>query len=117
MPIYDSAKPNNGVWVSRNINTIYQAEEDGFFVGTVRGSGSSVQGERYQVYSDSSATPTTLRNEIELTGHTNEHAVSGKASAFSIPVRKGDYYRVTEVTFSGSISQTNTFWWIPRSAT
>lgn len=81
-PTWDFPSGQLGSWVSKSATTIYQAATDGFVVaGTTSGGATNI------LYSDSAATPTTVRSQ-------GFGGAAGTCSVFS-PVKKGDYYQVT----------------------
>lgn len=85
-----------GSRVSKTITTIHQATTDGFL--NIHGyiiSGASVAS--VKVYSDSSASPTTLV-AAEVTPTTNWR----ESISICIPIKKDDYYQVVAVWSSGS---------------
>jgi len=99
-PAWASVSTGFGAWASRTIGTVYQAETDGFVVGRVRTR--QTDGEA-GVFTDSSNPPTTQRVET--------HSWDGVwTTPFCVPVKKGDYYKVT----SGSESTFTPYaYWIP----
>lgn len=92
-PIWADATTPLGSWVSRSINTIYQAATDGFVVVD----GQSVGG-TMTFYTDSSNPPTTRRGY--MSGY-------GASSTATYPVKKNDYWTATVSGFTPVI------WWIP----
>jgi hypothetical protein len=106
-----------GTSVSKSENTNYQAEEDGFFVGRVLGNSSVAAVVRFDVYTDATATPTTLVTSCFGTGHGNAQYWNGGASGFMIPVKKNNYYRVTRTDVSGTQGYAITLTWVPFSKT
>jgi hypothetical protein len=74
-----------GAWASKSNNTVYQAATDGFVVNPTAGS------ESPKGYTDASNPPTT-------------QMAIGYFSSFVMPVRKGDYWKVTGTT---------SVYWIP----
>lgn len=93
-----------GAWASKNSDTVYQAESDGWVIGTA----SLINTEGYiRCYTDSSNPPTTLRQEITATND---------KTAIMFPVRRNDYWKVTLGDGIGSGSPSATLYWIPLSA-
>ena len=90
-----------GTRASRVLTTIYQAEADGFFFGTTTTNTSDAE---VVVYVDSSATPTTVVQRLQL-----GNAVADREHAsWCVPVKKDDYYQV--VYTQGSPSSTTGYW-------
>ena len=77
-----------GDWLARVTNTVYLAATDGFVVGYSVGT-------PITALTDSANPPTIMRD-----GDNSASNVNG----ISVPVRKGDYWKVTGTT---------TVWWIP----
>ena len=71
-------------WASKSQGTTYQAATDGFVTGYATLSG----GQDITLYTDSSATPTTVRSQSYMNGATAVMSVSSM-------VKKNDYYKVT----------------------
>jgi hypothetical protein len=93
---------SNFSWVSKTVNTVYQAASDGFVVAHALasgGAGSSL----VQILTDASNPPTTLR------AAQNGIPDTGRASVMS-PVKKGDYYKVAD---SSTATVTTTCFWVP----
>jgi len=88
-----------GAWASKTKDTSYQAATDGFVCATVQATGGS-SGEM-TMKTDSNNPPTTVRLQPEA--HTDTQYTSG-----TMPVKKGDYYLVTEV--AGTVQS---IYWIP----
>lgn len=91
-----------GAWVSGLAKDIaYHAATDGFVCAYAAhgGGGSSVEG-----YTDSSASPTTLR--VRNGGGSD---AAGSALGITMPVRKGDFWKVTSADYGSDI----TVYWIP----
>jgi hypothetical protein len=72
-----------GSWTSKSNDTVYLAGTDGFVCGIAYGGGNLPRG-----YTDGSNPPTTLRAAAYSPGG------ESLASSFTMPVRKGDYWRV-----------------------
>jgi hypothetical protein len=93
---------SNFSWVSKTVNTVYQAASDGFMVGhglASGGAGSSA----IIAYTDASVTPSTIRQVV------NGIPDTGRASV-CCPVKKGDYYEIASTT---TATFTVTCWWVP----
>jgi hypothetical protein len=82
-----------GSWETKNNNTVYQAETDGF----VLASSPYVSGPQVIGYTDSSNPPTILRIQCGVDSSTTYHAIT-------MPVRKDDYWKVTGAA---------TIYWVP----
>lgn len=86
---------------------VYQADTDGFVVAQIRCVTEYVS---IRGYTDSSSNPSTLIASAHATD-SNEYGDWGDFASFTMPVRKGDYWRV-----GYSIMQTPatiTVYWIP----
>ena len=81
-----------GAWASKSNNTSYEAETDGLVVALYTYDADESLG-----YTDSSNPPTTLR----AAGTTG---IGEKRQSFTMPVKKGDYWRVTTI---------DTVYWLP----
>ena len=103
-----------GTWESKSESVIYQAQTDGFFIGIVV-AGTNTSAGKVLAYSDSSATPTTIRgagNTLLATSTISQTSATNYGS-FCIPVKKGDYYQgVLSSAFSGSTA-TAVYYWFP----
>lgn len=106
-----------GTNVSKSENTNYQAEEDGFFIGTIITIDSTTHVERLTALSDSAGTPTTVKGYATILPHSAAQNVAGQAASFCIPVKKNDFYRATYTLLQGSTSSTRVYTWIPFSKT
>lgn len=82
-----------GTWVSKTVDTAYQASSDGFVVTYNDDSTGSL----VTVYSDTSNPPTTV---VGKDGNTT----SPHESSICIPIKSGNYYKV---------SNANHIWWVP----
>lgn len=85
--------------VSKNTNTVYQAAEDGFIVGTATSNGAN---DHIEVLSDGSNPPTT---EFLRSGGVD----SGDILSVGCLIKNGNYYKVNEIGTSGFA------YWIPLS--
>ncbi len=84
-----------GDWVSKSNDTTYQASTDGYVCGfTTESDSNEIKG-----YTDDSTPPTEQRCYNSFKG-----AGSTKASGITMPVKRGDYWKVTGAS---------TVWWIP----
>lgn len=91
-----------GDWVSRSIDTAYQASTDGFVVAYASGNTEyAIEG-----YTDNASSPTTLRIKDGDTALSSQTAYAG----ISFPVKKGDYWKVVSVSGVDSSS----VYWIPN---
>lgn len=93
----DGRTPGFGSWLTRSTSVIYLAATDGFVVG-YNGNGQNAVA---TVYTDSSSNPTTIR----ASAWNDQSTSNGQNISFCVPVRKGDYWKVT-----GAASALN---WIP----
>ncbi|MDP2166774.1 MAG: hypothetical protein Q8J64_00395 [Thermodesulfovibrionales bacterium] len=85
-----------GAWESKVKNTVYQAGTDGLVMAMVK-----VTSEEMDGYTDAANPPTTLRLRV--------HTATGLAyNAFTFPVRKGDYWKVTLTA-----TELYNIWWMP----
>lgn len=73
-----------GAWATKSVDTAYQATTDGFFVGYIQCDDFKI----LTIQTDSNNPPTTTRQVVGC-----QSTTTGVYSAFSIPVRKNDYYR------------------------
>jgi hypothetical protein len=85
-----------GAWASKSTGTIYQAATDGFVVGTSSGSNS------LQMITDSSSTPTTVRQ------YAGNDAAGSARGTIMCPVKKNDYWEV--------VGTSDALFWIPMGA-
>ena len=77
-----------GTWSSKSFGSPYQAGTDGFFMGSCGNTGSGSTG--ISCITDSSSSPSTVRQESAIGANTG-----GILSCIS-PVKKNDYYEITE---------------------
>ncbi len=84
-----SAIAQMGAWASRSINTEYQESTDGFVVF----SGDVDNGDNFQILTDSSTPPTTMRQRIS----TGSGTTAFYGSMFC-PVKKSDYWKLSVVS-------------------
>lgn len=93
-----------GAWTTRSVNTTYQASSDGFIVAGLAATGAGDINVVLNGYTDSQSNPTTNRGTASVrkigTGTT-----SGQQS-FTMPVRKGDYYKIEKVIIEGAAIET-----------
>ena len=95
-----------GSWESRNKDTIYQAATDGIITANLSDTGGLCIA---MGYSDSNATPSTLRCSAKA------GVSSINSASFTMPVKKNDYYRVSYVRISGSDTYNLSIYWLPLS--
>lgn len=91
-----------GTWASKSVDTVYQASTDGFV--TVYGTASSSA--TWSVYTDSSTPPTTRRARVS-----GGNISSGIWLSTTTPVKKDDYYKVTDAGSPGCV-----IFWLPLGA-
>ncbi len=84
-----------GTWTSKTSGTIYQALTDGIVISYI--SGYIGNGETFSVVSDSSSAPSTVRCSA-----TTPSSTTAFSTSCNVPVRRGDYYQVTENAAGGS---------------
>ncbi len=89
--------PKLGAWQTKSINTVYRAATDGFVVARANTGGDGVY---LTLRTDSANPPTTMR--------AHENASVYDSACITMPVRKGDYWKVE--TWSTAI---NRVYWIP----
>lgn len=91
--------PEMGDWTSKSVDVAYQATTDGDVLSysTASSGGNTTTG-----YTDSSNPPTTIRAK-------NSTYNTGDYSFINMPVKKGDYYKVTV----GGTGLTSVAYWIP----
>jgi hypothetical protein len=96
-------------WETKVDSTVYQASTDGFVVANIS-LDSALATAYISGYTDSSASPSTLRCEASfwINGTTARH----RTNSFTMPVKKGDYWKVVMTNESGS-TPTETIYWIP----
>ena len=87
-----------GSWAAKSDSVVYQAATDGFVVGF----GAVANGGHLYMYTDSAASPTTVRLHLTYTS-----GGSGTLSGM-MPVKKGDYW-----TANGTGEVWTTLFWIP----
>jgi hypothetical protein len=91
-----------GSWVSKSEYTVYQAATDGFVVGWT---GGLDDGQNAYVYSDSSTSPTTIRQHYHSAGS----ITGGNKFPICCPIKKGDYWKYTDNASDGSCI----LYWLP----
>lgn len=88
-----------GFWAGKSVDTVYQADSDGFVLVT---SSSTDQRPYYTVYSDGNSPPTTNRFRMRNTDGNSVHSAC-------VPVKKSDYWKVANSGTLGNL----TIYWIP----
>lgn len=91
-----------------SVTTIYNPSEDGFVVVLVE-VGSSTSWAKVYGYTDSGTPPTTVRASASVsdwTGIDYPH----KANSFTMPVRKGDYFKVIREEYGGTAPSIAVYW-------
>ncbi len=87
----DNGRSETGTWASKSVGVSYQALTDGIVVGSgqqLTGGTGTMTG-----YTDGASSPTTVRTQINILN------TVGSSYAYSFPVKKGDYYKVTAGTY------------------
>ncbi|MBI1309442.1 MAG: hypothetical protein GC129_06335 [Proteobacteria bacterium] len=92
--------PHFGAWETRAPNTVYRAATDGIAMAWCQG---AVYAYLYG-YTDASNPPTTMR------GATFHYAASGGYGTMTMPVRAGDYWKISNVNTSVLTCTTS---WMP----
>lgn len=72
-----------GDWASKSNNTVYQAATDGSVCAENNDTGEIIG------YTDGDNPPVTI-----ITRNHNDDAASGKGSGVTMPVRRGDYWKI-----------------------
>lgn len=107
-----------GTAVSKSDATNYQATTDGYFCGVITCGTSSINVGKITVYSDSTATPTTIVNAANCSVHADSvsQTATGNVGGFCHPIKKNEYYRgeLTSVNSGGgSTGASATYSFIP----
>lgn len=79
--------PTLGTWELKSVNTVYLAATDGFVVAYAWGPEGAVL--LLRGYTDGSNPPTTVRTQVW-----DEHLTLSMSVSMTMPVRKGDYWKV-----------------------
>lgn len=103
-----------GAWETKSEATNYQAEEDGFFVGYGISTSTTSGLVKVDAKTDSAGTPTVIRGSFTISAHINAQNAAGMTGGFTIPVKKGDYYRADFTTIAGAVTVTRTYYWIRK---
>ena len=104
-----------GAWATKTTSTVYQAASDGYVKATIYSEQSGNNVGRMTGYTDSSNPPTTIRAQSQV------HATTGadpnvvvEYNSFTMPVRKGDYWKVTFQCLWGDPTKISaTIYWLP----
>lgn len=75
-----------GNWATMATNTVYLAATDGFAIALQESNGEA----NFVIYSDAATPPTVIRGS-----HADYGDASTKKGSITVPVRKGDYWKVT----------------------
>lgn len=107
-----------GTAVSKSDATNYQATTDGYFCGVITCGTLSINVGKITVYSDSTATPTTIVNAANCSVHADSvsQTATGNVGGFCHPIKKNEYYRgeLTSVNSGGgSTGASATYSFIP----
>ena len=99
-----------GAWDSKAVDTVYQAATDGFVCAAFT---SIAQDRVCRVvgYTDGSNPPTTARASAGATWVADID--SAQLNSFTMPVKKGAYYKVAFTNVFGNGAYTLTIYWIP----
>jgi hypothetical protein len=98
-----------GAWDSRLEGTVYLAETDGFVVAGLRVVSPLVPTHIFATgFTDGNTTPVTERGYVCIRQETYGDNLM---SSFTMPVRKGDYWRVVATYYYGNFS--SFIYWIP----
>ena len=104
-----------GDWVSKSVDTAYLASTDGFFIGLIAQNSGTPMGHSIKGFTDSSNPPTTARGYAAISSAENASAQSKNYyNSFCIPIKAGDYYKVTYSNDGGNGTATRTYYWIPN---
>ncbi len=87
----DSVGNTFGAWGSATVGSSTQVSNDSFIVGWIQESGNEIV---MTGKTDSAATPTTVRVDLDSGG--TGAAQSGEKEAFMMPVKADDYYLLTQ---------------------
>ncbi|MGB4206050.1 MAG: hypothetical protein WBJ84_10595 [Bacteroidales bacterium] len=99
-----------GPWEVKTQGTTYRAETDGFVVaGAVVAPASSDVNALLTGYTDSSGNPTTARGLASVRRF--GEGTQSQQQSFMMPVRKGDYWKVDWIVYSGNANFM--IYWIP----
>lgn len=99
--IDNDPQPNEkNTWSSKSVGTTYQATTDGTVCATIVADSSSASG-YLTGYTDSSSSPSTIHGyaACDENGQADHTAY---ANSFCMPVKAGDYYKVTQTNFGGA---------------
>lgn len=105
----DDNHPALGAWASKTIGTTYQAGTDGFVVFGRYNCVNNLNA-KYEGRTDGNNPPTTVRAAASMSSWSGLDMI-GSGSG-TMPVKKGDYYRVVRTYLNGS-SGTQFMYWIP----
>lgn len=98
-----------GNYETKSNNTVYQAPSDGFVTVKLESTG-PYNYCHSKIYADSSSSPSTIRGYV----NTHEDTDWDRRSTYdttTIPIRKGDYWKVVYTASEGSSTQT--IYWMP----
>ena len=104
-----------GAWESRSENTVYQASSDGFVITMLKRPGGVNDGGGYILgYTDGNNPPTIMRSAVRLDRTYNSAIYNyDEYNSFSMPVKKGDYWRCTYTDIYQANSYVRTYFWMP----
>ena len=98
------AVPGFGAWDATKVaNTVYQASTDGIVIALTKAEDEGVLG-----YTDGSNPPTTCRAKVRDTAYPGTHM------SLIMPVRKDDYWKVTDEDGDGA--DVGAIYWLPVGA-
>jgi hypothetical protein len=95
--IDDNNNVDMGDWSSKTVGSTYQAATDGFVVFSASASNDGGDSVSYTCYSDSSSTPTTVRQVTAAGFYDGDY----NYGSLTVPVKKGDYYKVSNSILIG----------------
>jgi len=94
-----------GAWASKSVDTVYEALTDGFVIAWTLTLNTNTG---FAILTDASNPPTTIR----ITSRAQSYAgVAGNYLCATIPVKKGDYWKVLNI--SADFGAQSGIWWMP----
>lgn len=89
-----------GNWEEKDFNTVYQADTDGFVIASCYGTGSA--------YAQANTGPTNPPDQVKWRSF--HYASSSGYGSLNLPVKRGDYWRVTYPGSYPCTSPSKVFW-------